>query len=503
MSEEDSFIVLGSTPTPSMENYLMEDGYDRKPTSLTPSQRNIMETSSTQIDSNNFSLIQADESLKSSAATQKFDVKSLSPPQSVNSVAMNGCTNNSLAASVIMGETKSSLLQAFPSLMSSSVTINEIQTLRHLINEHGQMKDSLQKANVAMRKNFSNIQKWQDEVKLKYAKQVRTVDEQMMAIGALQEENQSLKQALAHAESRAKEQDAHFQQEQKAAQKEMDDIRHQMEAERTSAGTELDELRKMLSEKQSILQNMARQIERLELEKQEFVVVNSNKPDIKDRDGLEFITKEEHDRQLKVLQREMSVVLAQNLQFEDMKKLFIDEINCLKVNMTAAEELHAKHRAEIHRMTKEIETKDVSLAENIRELKSLSEQVDVLTAQLDIYKNDFEAERSARAELASEKDRILSDLKLLQKRNQQLIDEVQNGRSAEESATRAANESLDRRNPAEVVAGSSAGGNSAEKPNGNEEQLFQRPVLHCPLCDSVFKDLSTLQNHVEDCYGTA
>lgn len=99
----------------------------------------------------------------------------------------------------------------------------------------------------------------------------------------------------------------------------------------------------------------------------------------------------------------------------------------MKVNLAAAEELHAKHRAELARQAREIETKDVSLAENIRELKTLAEEVDVLTAQLDIYKVDFEAERSARGELASEKDRILADLKLLQKRNQQLIEEVQNG----------------------------------------------------------------------------
>lgn len=492
MSDEESFIVLGSTPTPSMEHYLAEDKPDMKSTPRMPVPKNEMETSSTRSESNNFSLIHANESLKSFIAS-KADVSS---QQSLKSIRVNGCEPNSLAASVIMGDTKSSLIQAFPSLMSSSVSIDEIQTLQHLMHEHGQMKESLQKVNVAMRKNFTSIQKWQDDVKSEFAKYVRTIEEQVLKIGVLQEENQSLRHMLALGESRVKEQESRLQQERDVTQKEMDDLRHQMEAERTSAGAELDELRKMLSEKQSILQNLANQIERLELEKQEFVVVNSNKPDAKRKDGLEFITKDEHDRQLKVLQQEMSVVLAQNLQFEDMKKVFVDELNCLKVNMAAAEELHSKHRVEINRMAREIETKDVSLAENIRELKTLSEQVDVLTAQLDIYKNDFEAERSARAELASEKDRILSDLKLLQKRNQQLIDEVQNGRSAEENATRAANESLDNRNPAEV-----AGTSSQENQTGGDEQVFDRPILRCPLCDNAFKDLSTLQNHVEDCYG--
>lgn len=489
MSEEESFIILGSTPTPSMEQYLSDGG----PESLKASK--IMETSSTRTISNNFSLIQADESLKS---TKSSGAKSLqteqgksTPPVSVNAAG----SNNALAASVIMGETKSSLFQTFPSLMQSSMPIDEVQMLQHLMNEHGQMKDSLQKANVAMRKNFTNIQKWQDEVKAKYADQVRKIDEQCAAIEKLEGENGKLKQALVLAEARSREQEKRTNEQKLALEQALQDAQKQILAERASAEAEMEELKKLTSEKQSILRNMAKEIERLELEKQEFVVVKPNKPDTSDS-GVQFITKEEHDRQIKVLQREMSVHVAKNLEFEDMQKIYIDELNCLKVNLTAAEEVHNKQRIQLERQAKDIETKDVSLAENIRELKTLAEQVDVLTAQLDIYKTDFEAERSARADLASEKDRILGDLKLLQKRNQQLIDEVQNGRAAEEKATRAANESLNNRESPEASTSAEAGAAAAP-----EEQTYVRPVLRCPLCNQSYKDLSTLQNHVEDCVG--
>lgn len=456
-----------------------------------PPMSKIMETS-TQINSNNFSLIQADESLKSVEGAKSFQQKSLKSVQT-SVVNVNGSIpvgENPLAASVIMGDTKSSLFQTFPSLMQSSMPIDEVQALQQLTNEHGQMKESLQKANVAMRQNFSNIQKWQNEVKVKYSEQVRTIDEQCATIDGLTEENKTLKQALALAETRAREQEKRLIDDKTALQMELDLARKQIQAERTAAGAELDELRKAMSEKLSIVQNMAKEIERLELEKQEFVVIKPNKPESSAE--LEFINKAEHDRQIKVLQREMSVVVANNLQFEDMKQMYVDELNCLKVNLTAAEELHAKYRSDLSRQAKELETKNVEHGENIRELKTLSEQVDVLTAQLEIYKTDFEAERSARAELASEKDRILSDLKLLQKRNQQLIEEVQNGRSAEESATRAANESLDKRASPEAST-------SAEPVE--EEQKYERAILHCPLCQKGYKDIATLQNHVEDCVG--
>lgn len=477
-----------------------------------------MATSTTQTISNNFSLIQADESLQSTTSTTNSTaLKSMqsvsvggSNPASLNvsnvgsltgsnPTSLNG--SNPLAASVIMGETKSSLFQTFPSLMHSSMPIDEVQALQHLVNEHGQMKESLQKANVAMRKNFTNIQKWQDDVKAKYAEQVRTIDEQCATIGRLEMENGRLKQVVAAAEARAVEQEKRAAELKVSLEKALDEVQKQILAERASAVTEMEELNKTLSEKESILRNMSREIERLELEKHEFVVVKPNKPDT--HDSAEFITKEEHDRQIKVLQREMSVIVAKNLEFEDMKKVYIDELNCMRVNLTAAEEVFAKNRAQLERQAKDIETKDVSLAENIRELKTLAEQVDVLTAQLDIYKVDFEAERTARAELASEKDRILTDLKLLQKRNQQLIEEVQNVRAAEERATRAANESLDKREPSPPKASTSAEGTEAAGSSSTqEEQTFDRPILYCPLCNQGYKDLSTLQNHVEDCVGT-
>lgn len=514
MSEsEESFIVLGSTPTPSMEHYLLEENG----ASLMSSKK-MLESTATQINSGNFSLIQAGESLKPKIESPKGSLISQQQQMSGSfRSTMSGSTGgggaNPLAASIIMGETKSSLLQAFPSLMQSgSMSMDEVQALQHLLNEHGQMKESLQKANVAMRKNFTNIQKWQDEVKAKYSEQVRTIDEQRAALDGLEAENKALKQALGLAETRAADQAKKFQEEKTVLQKQLDECRQQMEAERLNATTELDELRKAVSEKQSILQNMAKQIERMELEKQEFVVVKANKPSGNDIGAdAEYITKEEHQRQLKVLQREMSVVVAKNLEFEDMKNVFVDEINCLKVNLTAAEELHGKHRAEIARQARDIETKDVSLSENIRELKTLAEQVDVLSAQLDIYKVDFEAERTARGELASEKDRILADLKLLQKRNQQLIEEVQNGRVAQENATKAANEALDKRVPDQPTPekpGPSRSATSAantlqqqQKQDEPEEQEFMPSILHCPLCNNAYRDLATLQNHVEDCVG--
>ena len=45
--------------------------------------------------------------------------------------------------------------------------------------------------------------------------------------------------------------------------------------------------------------------------------------------------------------------------------------------------------------------------------------------QVNVYQADFELERTSRAELAGEKERLLQDLRHLQRRNNHLIDDLQ------------------------------------------------------------------------------
>jgi hypothetical protein len=45
--------------------------------------------------------------------------------------------------------------------------------------------------------------------------------------------------------------------------------------------------------------------------------------------------------------------------------------------------------------------------------------------QVEVYQSDFNAEREARENLAGEKERLAEDLRHLQRRNQQLLDELE------------------------------------------------------------------------------
>lgn len=144
------------------------------------------------------------------------------------------------------------------------------------------------------------------------------------------------------------------------------------------------------------------------------------------------------------LQVELSNAIAEKLEYEDMKKAYIDEIDCVQVNLVSTEELFKAAKAE----TMELKANNATLKQEVETLeKALAaqkEQMDVINAQvrcgvgfdfqipslisfsicqLEVYKTDFELERTARQEIAGQKEQLAADLQLLQRRNQVLLDE--------------------------------------------------------------------------------
>lgn len=94
----------------------------------------------------------------------------------------------------------------------------------------------------------------------------------------------------------------------------------------------------------------------------------------------------------------------------------------MQVNLTSTEELLKNANAEIATLKALHATE---LDGKMAEIESLNSEKELLRAQLDVYRTDFESERSSRQDMANEREEILSDLKLLQRRNQQLIEESQ------------------------------------------------------------------------------
>lgn len=98
--------------------------------------------------------------------------------------------------------------------------------------------------------------------------------------------------------------------------------------------------------------------------------------------------------------------------------------------------------------------------------------------QVDVYKTDFELERTARQEIAGEKERLLQDIQVLQKRNQALIDNASN------------------------QAASSSKSPPKPKSGATPQKDIPENELACPICGNLYK-LNELERHVNDCLEKA
>lgn len=85
------------------------------------------------------------------------------------------------------------------------------------------------------------------------------------------------------------------------------------------------------------------------------------------------------------LQIELSNAIAEKLEYEDTKKTYIDEIDCIQVNLVATEELYKATKAE----TKELKAANATLKQELAGLKcamdTLREEMNVVKAQVKCY----------------------------------------------------------------------------------------------------------------------
>ncbi|XP_033253192.1 NF-kappa-B essential modulator-like isoform X2 [Drosophila miranda] len=226
---------------------------------------------------------------------------------------------------------------------------------------------------------------------------------------------------------------------------------------------EQDELRQSVSEKTSLINNMRVEIDKLQqikLNSFEFVLKDSEKvAEMEVSNPLNYVQREEH-RQIRELK----------------KKVYIQEIDCLKVNLTSAQELMDKMQRDINQL----------MARDIQK----QEQIEHLQTQNEIYRRDIEMERADREKNAGEKGQYLLDLRALQKRIQELIEALAESHKSPKSGS-----------PSRSSSGISSL-REDQRPVLDPTGAAARPsdsALRCPICSKSFNSLSVLQSHVNDC----
>nr|Q9GYV5.1 RecName: Full=NF-kappa-B essential modulator; AltName: Full=Inhibitor of nuclear factor kappa B kinase subunit gamma; Short=DmIKKgamma; AltName: Full=NEMO homolog [Drosophila melanogaster]AAG02486.1 IkappaB kinase gamma [Drosophila melanogaster]AAL28790.1 LD18356p [Drosophila melanogaster] len=268
MSDEESFVILGSSPCSS----LMPDSSLR---------------------SDVCGNAQEAEETVASTSTQPPTVNCIpvsitASQQQHKSLDSGSSQQQSLATSFIMGEIQSDVLKnsvysQFPSLCSLQGSAEEVVKLQNMMTEYLALKSTLDKVNQTMLNYHNLTQQWRQEAADREHQYKEHVKECQAQIAILRVENQELKRDL---ETKIE----------------------QIEGVHTIRLKEQDELRKSVSEKQSLIDNMRVEIDKLKQLNHSFEFVP------------EYATESKSQELIKKMQLDINELKARDIQKQEVIK---------------------------------------------------------------------------------------------------------------------------------------------------------------------------------------
>ncbi|XP_029404388.2 NF-kappa-B essential modulator isoform X4 [Bactrocera dorsalis] len=499
MAEEESFVILGSCSQPNSlisvhDNATTQD--DNKNTTLTQVNEPILNdekfnsittaiasaskpTQASDSNSGQFvghgvwkRSIDSAKAMEASSQPGSYDVwqkssivaKDNGELQS-DDTSVKGCTTTGTIPKTSGVEqksetnTKESLTNSMAASIHSqfpSVSLEACEELTTVMSDYLKMKDVLIQVNSKM-SSWLEMKKQMQSNEMENRQKLQQCQEE---IAALRNENLNLKREL---ESKIE----------------------QIQACEAVRKQEHEEIVKNISEKSALIANMRTQIEKLELQQlSSFEVVSKLGKNGENSEKSEYVTRLEHERVTKNFERSMSQLLAEKLEINDMQKQYIDEINCLKANLTVSEELVNQLQSDIALLKANDKEKTAQFEIYATQRAEMREELDVLRQQVDVYSRDFQLERTAREEMAGEKAQLLDDLRALQRKNHELSELVG---QLEERIT-----ALTRQR---VSPPTTASRNIATL----TPPAPTTPQHICPICSITCSSLTTLQEHANQC----
>ncbi|XP_042885077.1 optineurin-like isoform X2 [Penaeus japonicus] len=209
---------------------------------------------------------------------------------------------------------------------------------------------------------------------------------------------------------------------------------------------------------------------------------------------------------------------TQNDQYYQVKiKSASEKYDEATAKLMSYEELLAAKNDELSRLKKDLGQAKASLAERASE----GETIAILRAQVEVYQGDFRAEREAREALATDREKLRDELRHLQTRNTQLVDELEayqrrHLNQGQGRGSRAASE--------EPTGGTASGGGGAasvshgggallspevlwdklsntsdKKEEDKKEEEIDESLFYCPKCNKSFAQYRPLEEHVNRC----
>lgn len=92
--------------------------------------------------------------------------------------------------------------------------------------------------------------------------------------------------------------------------------------------------------------------------------------------------KSKYEQQIQTMQFELSKAIGENLEIEDIKKVYVDELDCLKVNLVATEELYKESVAQQNILKSRNAFLSQEINDNKRQMIKMQDEIDLLKAQV-------------------------------------------------------------------------------------------------------------------------
>uniref|UniRef100_A0A1Y1L1Y4 NF-kappa-B essential modulator NEMO CC2-LZ domain-containing protein n=1 Tax=Photinus pyralis TaxID=7054 RepID=A0A1Y1L1Y4_PHOPY len=383
---------------------------------------------------------------------------------------------------LILRVTKQNVSAMTSANVSVDLSPDEIQQkVDLLIEENLKLKETLHQNNLAMKKQYGILATWQNEVSMVHASHKQKFDDIKKYVEKLKLENAKLSALVTTTEKEKEElrnEIKHLKSEQElATEKDKVDLNvlkssfdNLCEFELLSTKKKIKELeQQLLAEKsnQKDLQSSSVKVQNLTDDLQRLRLTSE-----KDVNNLNRQLKESQALQ-KILLDEIKALKAQLLTTSTTKENhvnFEEQLMAAQMHITQLELLRNEDRETINAN----EEKILQLENQVKEMAASKETLDLLHEQLDIYKTDFEAEHHAKLNLGREKETIAEDLRNLQRRNQQLLEEV------------------DRLRGSDYV-------HVVREEHAAAPPTPQRPKFRCPNCNRSYINRDEYYRHVAPC----
>ncbi|CAH1955369.1 unnamed protein product [Acanthoscelides obtectus] len=543
-SDEESFVVLGQSLIPDDLS-----SSDERPSVVgtevvgeakqwISSEINALEKDEQKHDEADGRLLKRGENI---AAADTTAGTSREKKESLNSIGSVGSALERSAVLPEMPKVESTFDVGSPvsiASITSNLSSEEVQNkVAQIIEENIKLKETIQQNNMSMKSQYDRIVAWQEEVQKVHQAHKDKIFEAKACIEKLKKDKENLMLEVDKQRDVVASKNETIRELQETLNSKQSHEALNQTSDNNLKEFELDAANKKLKdlecENQKLKQeyaNLQKDIERFEAD---------SKPDkelIQKLQGelcaarmevgqcqLEVIKGKE---KLRDRETELGQILAglreQMSKITPADPLLNEELEHTKTQLTNTQimlTLAEQNKSDALKQVDTLGQQVTKLSEEMEELKRKNEQTDEMCAlktQLDVYKADFEAERSAKETIKLDKDKFLEDIQTLQVCNQQLQEELEKVR----------NELFALRLTRRSTTTSTSGGNTASStstrytrdlPHIRSSYLNSSPLrrniltrsylrtpirkstMKCPKCNFGFTTLHALQNHVYRC----